>query len=67
MLYLFGRLRGIKESCLKQNVEFILSMVDLKQHAQFLCSNYSGGNKRKLCLGMALVSCTVDLIVGKKL
>lgn len=57
MLYLFGRLRGIKESCLKQNVDFILNMVDLKNHAKFICSNYSGGNKRKLCLGMALVSC----------
>ena len=50
MLYLFGRLRGIKESCLKQNVEFILNMVDLKKHSKFISSNLSGGNKRKLCL-----------------
>lgn len=62
MLYLFGRLRGIPEVHLKQNVEFVLRMVDLKKHAKFICSNYSGGNKRKLCLGMALVRRAVSLL-----
>ena len=55
MLFLFGRLRGIREKNLKQTVDCIVRMVDLTKHAKFVCSTYSGGNKRKLSLGMALI------------
>ena len=55
MLYLFGRLRGIKERNLKYIVDCIVKMVDLTDHSKFVCSNYSGGNKRKLSLGIALI------------
>lgn len=55
MLYLFGRLRGIKEANLKTTVDCIIKMVDLSKHHKYVCSTYSGGNKRKLSLGMALI------------
>ena len=55
MLFLFGRLRGIKEKNLKRTVDCIIKMVDLVDHSKFICSAYSGGNKRKLSLGMALI------------
>ena len=55
MLYFFGRLRGIKENSLKPTVDLIIKMIDLKKHNRTLCCNYSGGNKRKLSLEMALI------------
>lgn len=65
MLYLFGRLRGVKESKLPHTVDCIIRMVDLTEHAKFVCSNYSGGNKRKLSLGLALIGLPKIIFLGK--
>ncbi|XP_065294949.2 phospholipid-transporting ATPase ABCA3-like isoform X2 [Dermacentor albipictus] len=54
-LYLVGRLRGIPENELKPMVDSIVSVVDLTEHASKQCGVYSGGNRRKLSIGVALL------------
>ncbi|XP_050023975.3 phospholipid-transporting ATPase ABCA3-like [Dermacentor andersoni] len=54
-LYLVGRLRGIPECELKPMVDSIISVVDLDEHASKECGVYSGGNRRKLSIGTALL------------
>ncbi|XP_070381279.1 phospholipid-transporting ATPase ABCA3-like isoform X1 [Dermacentor albipictus] len=54
-LYLVGRLRGIPECELKPMVDSVISVVDLDEHASKECGVYSGGNRRKLSIGAALL------------
>ena len=55
MLYLFARLRGVKSSLIKQEVKNLIQMVDLEKYANKITMNYSGGNKRKLSLALAII------------
>lgn len=55
MLSLYGRLRGISDENIALEVNKLIKKVDLQNHAQRKCKNYSGGNKRKLSLAMALI------------
>ena len=55
MIILFGRLRGVHESRLVAETEAIVEMVDLRKHYKRLAENYSGGNRRKLSLAIALI------------
>ncbi|KAH9528515.1 phospholipid-transporting ATPase ABCA3 [Dermatophagoides farinae] len=54
-LQLYGRLRGIPDDAIKLEVNRLIKKVDLQAHAARMCRNYSGGNKRKLSLAMALI------------
>ncbi|KAI1307986.1 Phospholipid-transporting ATPase ABCA3 [Halotydeus destructor] len=54
-LFLFGRLRGIPEYLLKRKVNQLIAMSDLTKHAHKPTEAYSGGNKRKLSLAIALI------------
>ncbi|KAL3255146.1 hypothetical protein MRX96_046685 [Rhipicephalus microplus] len=54
-LYLVGRLRGIVDSDLKPMVDSVIAVVDLTEHASKQCGVYSGGNRRKLSIGAALL------------
>lgn len=54
-LNFFGRIRGIPPEVLGPRVEQLIRQVGLKAHAHRPCGNYSGGNKRKLSLAIALV------------
>lgn len=54
-LQLYGRLRGIPDHAIKLEVNRLIKKVDLQMHASRMCRNYSGGNKRKLSLAMALI------------
>ncbi|XP_037518328.1 phospholipid-transporting ATPase ABCA3-like [Rhipicephalus sanguineus] len=54
-LYLFGRLRGVPEESLPDVVSQIIEVTDLQEHAAKRCDYYSGGNKRKLSIAIALV------------
>ena len=54
-LQLYGRLRGIPDHAIKLEVNRLIKKVDLQMHAARQCRNYSGGNKRKLSLAMALI------------
>lgn len=55
MLTLFARLRGIPEQSIGPAVDKTLDRLGLRRMAQIDCNNYSGGNKRRLSVGMALV------------
>ncbi|XP_013788958.2 ATP-binding cassette sub-family A member 3-like [Limulus polyphemus] len=55
MLYLFARLRGIPETQIGHTVQEIIEMIDLQHHAEKRTDKYSGGNRRKLSLALALI------------
>ncbi|XP_059161433.1 phospholipid-transporting ATPase ABCA1-like [Physella acuta] len=54
-LTMYARLRGIPEGNIPDVVSNLIEMVTLEPHANKICGSYSGGNKRKLSLAMALV------------
>ena len=55
MLFLFARLRGLREAQISKNVKQFIEMVDLQEHADKTTQTYSGGNKRKLSLAIAMI------------
>eukprot|EP00455_Lapot_gusevi_P052020 TRINITY_DN7870_c0_g5_i1.p1 TRINITY_DN7870_c0_g5~~TRINITY_DN7870_c0_g5_i1.p1 ORF type:complete len:341 (+),score=73.75 TRINITY_DN7870_c0_g5_i1:73-1023(+) len=54
-LCFYASLRGIPQERIPLLVESLLERLSLTPHADRPCGGYSGGNKRKLSLGMALV------------
>ncbi|XP_059204278.1 phospholipid-transporting ATPase ABCA3 [Centropristis striata] len=54
-LCMYARLRGIPERYVSGCVENVLRSLLLEPHADKLVRSYSGGNKRKLSAGMALI------------
>ena len=55
-LQLFARLKGVDERILAPYVQSMIDYLGLQEGiADRPCKGYSGGNKRKLCVGMALV------------
>ncbi|XP_072225725.1 phospholipid-transporting ATPase ABCA3 [Leuresthes tenuis] len=54
-LCMYARLRGIPEKYVSACVENVLRSLLLEPHADKLIRSYSGGNKRKLSAGMALI------------
>ncbi|XP_070779248.1 phospholipid-transporting ATPase ABCA3 [Enoplosus armatus] len=54
-LSMYSRLRGIPEKYVSGCVENVLRSLLLEPHADKLVRSYSGGNKRKLSAGMALI------------
>uniref|UniRef100_A0A4W4H5D2 ABC transporter domain-containing protein n=1 Tax=Electrophorus electricus TaxID=8005 RepID=A0A4W4H5D2_ELEEL len=54
-LSMYARLRGIPEKYGSACVENVLRSLLLEPHADKLVRSYSGGNKRKLSAGMALI------------
>jgi len=55
-LSFFGKIRGIHPDELDFEVESTLERVGLSRYADQACGRYSGGNKRKLSLAIALLS-----------
>lgn len=55
MLRLYGRLRGVPAEQLEGMVDNLLQRLGLGQYADRVCDSYSGGNKRKLSVAIALV------------
>jgi ABC-type multidrug transport system ATPase subunit len=49
------RIRGIDPVILTARVEALISQTGLTPHALRPCGTYSGGNKRKLSLAVALI------------
>mmetsp|Transcript_17988 Transcript_17988/g.27496 ORF Transcript_17988/g.27496 Transcript_17988/m.27496 type:complete len:452 (+) Transcript_17988:115-1470(+) len=64
-LRLFGRLRGIPNDRIDAHVSGLLEHLTLTPHADKTSNSYSGGNKRKLSLGIALVGNPRVLIVDE--
>lgn len=54
-LEFYGRLRGISEQKLGRMVDFLLKRLTLTQYADRPAGTYSGGNKRKLSVAIALI------------
>lgn len=54
-LYLMARLRGIDELSIPTAVDSVLHLLDMTQHTHKNDQQLSGGTKRKLALGMALI------------
>lgn len=56
MMLLMARLRGLKPSCISQTISNLINVSGLGKHANNLTVNYSGGNKRKLALALAILN-----------
>ncbi len=54
-LEFYGRLRGIPEARLPAMVNYLIDCLTLTQYKDRVAGKYSGGNKRKLSLAVALV------------
>ncbi|XP_068200893.1 phospholipid-transporting ATPase ABCA3-like isoform X1 [Palaemon carinicauda] len=54
-LRMFARLRGVPEKQIDEVISSLAEQLLVTQHLENLCGNYSGGNKRKLSTGVALV------------
>ena len=54
-LRMFANLRGIAKGDIEATVRRLLTAVGLAPHADKVAGAYSGGNKRKLSLGVALI------------
>lgn len=55
LLYMYGRIRGLYGNILKEEVDDVIKRVHIEVYADKRSGNYSGGNKRKLCTGIALI------------
>ncbi|KAI3378999.1 hypothetical protein SNEBB_008818 [Seison nebaliae] len=55
LLEFYAKVRGVPKDKIKQNVESLLELLNLKDHADNYGTKYSGGNKRKLSTAIALV------------
>ena len=54
-LYLYAAIKGIPESIRGRMVEKQLVEMNLKQYENKVAGKYSGGNKRKLCVAIAMI------------
>jgi ABC-2 type transport system ATP-binding protein len=64
-LLFFGRLYGIKTDILKQRVEEVLRVIGLGDRADDRANKYSGGMKRRLNIGIALVHAPTLLVLDE--
>lgn len=54
-LYFFAAVRGIRKRQIKAEVKRTLRDVDLYETAETIAKNLSGGQKRKLSVGIAII------------
>ena len=54
-LNFYGRLKGVREHFLYSVVNSIMKKLDLKKFENVKCKNLSGGNKRKLSVGISIM------------
>ncbi|KAF2368204.1 ABC transporter-like [Trinorchestia longiramus] len=54
-LRMFARLRGVPESCIDEQITDLAQQLIVTPHLDNLVGNYSGGNKRKISTGIALI------------
>lgn len=55
MIYLLGRLRGVPANDLAALCAEMVALVNLEEKVNKLCGGYSGGNKRRLSIAMAMM------------
>jgi ABC-type multidrug transport system ATPase subunit len=54
-LTLLARIKGVPEPEIPRLVTELLDKLTLSEYADRPCGGYSGGNKRKLCVGLSLI------------
>ncbi|EER00801.1 conserved hypothetical protein [Perkinsus marinus ATCC 50983] len=54
-LILYGRIRGVLPAVLEDHVSELLEILQLERYSDKMATRLSGGNQRKLCVGIALV------------
>jgi len=54
-LWFYARIKGLPEKAISSHVSHLVSKIGLKDYAELPCQKYSGGNKRKLSVGIALI------------
>jgi ABC-type multidrug transport system ATPase subunit len=54
-LRLYARVKAVSNGIIEEEVEDLLQLLDLAKYADKPAGTYSGGNKRKLCVGIALI------------
>jgi ATP-binding cassette subfamily A (ABC1) protein 3 len=54
-LVLYAHIKGIPNDKVQEQAEYMLKNMDLTQYRDILAGTYSGGNKRKLSVAMALI------------
>lgn len=64
-LYMFARIRGIHENEIPTVVNSIIDAIGIKMYAKRQIKTYSGGNKRRLSLGIALVGMPEVLLLDE--
>jgi ABC-2 type transport system ATP-binding protein len=64
-LRFFGRLYGLTQGALEKRVKEVLAAIGLEQRADERSENFSGGMKRRLNLGVALVHCPRLLLLDE--
>ncbi|KAH6912539.1 nod factor export ATP-binding protein I [Coprinopsis sp. MPI-PUGE-AT-0042] len=64
-LYIYGRLKGVPRAELEDNIQMVLKGTALVEYADRLANKLSGGNKRKLALGIALMGNPSVLLIDE--
>ena len=54
-MFMYARLRGIKNNLLSKTCLSLIDLLDLKDHTNKMCYTLSGGNKRKLSVAIAFI------------
>ena len=54
-LRMYAKIKNVAPGSIEVDVEDLIQDLDLSKFADKPCGTYSGGNKRKLCVGIALV------------
>uniref|UniRef100_A0A1I7TY24 ABC transporter domain-containing protein n=1 Tax=Caenorhabditis tropicalis TaxID=1561998 RepID=A0A1I7TY24_9PELO len=54
-LYMFARIRGIPENEIPMKVNSVIHAIGIQMYANRQIKTYSGGNKRRLSLGIAII------------
>eukprot|EP00388_Colpodella_angusta_P003919 GDKJ01013442.1.p1 GENE.GDKJ01013442.1~~GDKJ01013442.1.p1 ORF type:complete len:2069 (-),score=472.48 GDKJ01013442.1:1176-6494(-) len=54
-LWLYARVKGFPEDKIGKHVDALIEKLSLQEYADRPCGSYSGGNKRKLSVGIALI------------
>lgn len=64
-LWLYGRLRGIREKYIRAEVPVLLRELGLYEYRTQAAGSLSGGNKRRLSLAIALVGHTTSVLLDE--
>ena len=64
-MYMYSRLRGIKETLIFKTCLSLINLLDLNDHKDKMCFTLSGGNKRKLSVAIALIGSTTVILLDE--